>query len=205
MPSMRGIEKPQMSASIRPTVMPRPASATARLAVTDDLPTPPLPEATRMTRVLAGNRSVGARSLARFRAIAMASAFSALVISAQLMRTSPTPGNEPTRSMMSRRSWAQWTPGSGQRQRDDDHGTLGGATVGPVGAVVGAAQHDARHPGGQLALGGDDHLASHAQLDDVGSQLGVDHMGEHGRHLVDRGSLRKLRRRHGDILLARTV
>ena len=60
-----------------------------------------------MTRVLAGNRSVGARSLARFRAIAMASAFSALVISAQLMRTSPTPGNEPTRSMMSRRSWAR--------------------------------------------------------------------------------------------------
>ena len=47
-PSMRGIENPQMSASSTPTVSPRAASAAARFAVTDDLPTPPLPLPTAM-------------------------------------------------------------------------------------------------------------------------------------------------------------
>ena len=46
--------KPQMSASSTPTVSPRAASAAARLAVTDDLPTPPLPLATASTRVVDG-------------------------------------------------------------------------------------------------------------------------------------------------------
>ena len=45
MPSMRGIEKPQTSASTTATLWPRWASATARFVVTDDLPTPPLPDA----------------------------------------------------------------------------------------------------------------------------------------------------------------
>src|SRR5437764_11354478 len=40
-----------MSASTTPTDSPRSAIATARLTVTDDLPTPPLPEATAYTRV----------------------------------------------------------------------------------------------------------------------------------------------------------
>ena len=40
-----------MSASTTPTFSPRPASAAARFTVTDDLPTPPLPEATAYTRV----------------------------------------------------------------------------------------------------------------------------------------------------------
>ena len=53
-PSRRGTEKPQMSASRRPTTSPRWASATARLTVTDDLPTPPLPEDTARTRAVAG-------------------------------------------------------------------------------------------------------------------------------------------------------
>ena len=48
---MRGIEKPQTSASTTATRLPRWASATARLVVTDDLPTPPLPEAMSSTRV----------------------------------------------------------------------------------------------------------------------------------------------------------
>ena len=52
-PSMRGIEKPQMSASSTPTVRPRAASAAARFAVIDDLPTPPLPLPTAITRVVA--------------------------------------------------------------------------------------------------------------------------------------------------------
>src|SRR3712207_2621201 len=40
-----------MSASTTPTERPRFDSAAARLTVTDDLPTPPLPEATAYTRV----------------------------------------------------------------------------------------------------------------------------------------------------------
>ena len=43
--SIRGMECPYTSASTRPTVSPLCAIATARLAVTDDLPTPPFPEA----------------------------------------------------------------------------------------------------------------------------------------------------------------
>ncbi len=43
MPSRPGIEKPKTSASTMPTRRPRAASATPRLAVSVDLPTPPLP------------------------------------------------------------------------------------------------------------------------------------------------------------------
>ena len=50
-PSIRGMEKPQTSASTTATSRPRPARATARLVVTDDLPTPPLPDAMSSTRV----------------------------------------------------------------------------------------------------------------------------------------------------------
>ena len=67
-----GTLKPQMSASRTPTVSPLAASAAARLTVTDDLPTPPLPLATARTRVVDGT-SVGAacsRALNRARCIA---------------------------------------------------------------------------------------------------------------------------------------
>ncbi len=50
-PSMRGIEKPYTSASMTPTEWPRCASATARFVVTDDFPTPPLPDEMRRQRV----------------------------------------------------------------------------------------------------------------------------------------------------------
>ena len=50
-PSIRGIEKPYTSASITATLWPCWASATARLAVTEDLPTPPLPEEISSGRV----------------------------------------------------------------------------------------------------------------------------------------------------------
>ena len=40
-----------MSASMTPTLSPCAASAAARFAVMEDLPTPPLPEVTAMTRV----------------------------------------------------------------------------------------------------------------------------------------------------------
>jgi hypothetical protein len=45
-PSIRGTEKPYTSASSTPTDRPSAAIAAARLTVTLDLPTPPLPEAT---------------------------------------------------------------------------------------------------------------------------------------------------------------
>ena len=61
-PSMRGMEKPHTSASSTATERPRFARATARLTVVDDLPTPPLPEAMRSTRVrLAGSANGMAR------------------------------------------------------------------------------------------------------------------------------------------------
>ena len=51
MPSMPGIEKPYTSASRIATSWPALTSETARLTVTEDLPTPPLPDVIPMTRV----------------------------------------------------------------------------------------------------------------------------------------------------------
>ena len=48
-PIIRGMESPWMSASSTPTDRPREAIAAARLTVTDDFPTPPLPDATAYT------------------------------------------------------------------------------------------------------------------------------------------------------------
>ena len=59
MPSRRGTEKPQMSASRIPTTRPREARATARLTVTEDLPTPPLPEAMAKDPGGGGDRRLG--------------------------------------------------------------------------------------------------------------------------------------------------
>ena len=70
-PSMRGTLKPQMSASSTPTVNPCHASAAARFTVTLLLPTPPLPLATAMTRVVRGTSVRGALSAARWRARCM--------------------------------------------------------------------------------------------------------------------------------------
>ena len=66
-----------MSASSTPTDRPRAAIAAARLTVTLDLPTPPLPEATAYTRVsepgwangITGSRGVAAQQLAQFGAL----------------------------------------------------------------------------------------------------------------------------------------
>ena len=57
-PSIRGIEKPQTSASIAATRWPRCASAIERLVVTDDLPTPPLPDEIARTRVRASTKGL---------------------------------------------------------------------------------------------------------------------------------------------------
>ena len=90
---MRGIEKPQMSASSTPTVRPRAASAAARLAVIDDLPTPPFPLPTAMTRVVAEISVGGACCDACKRARCMTVERSSWVISSYSTVTSRDAGN----------------------------------------------------------------------------------------------------------------
>ncbi len=108
MPSSRGTEKPQMSASSTPTVRPRRASSTARFTVTELLPTPPLPLAMARTRVDAGTWVSPACWRAFQRALSITSVRSSGVISPHVMCTSRTPGWMPTRrsmaSLMSARS-----------------------------------------------------------------------------------------------------
>ena len=58
-PSIRGMEKPHTSASTTATFLPRAASATARLVVTELLPTPPLPEAINRQRVFEAGSANG--------------------------------------------------------------------------------------------------------------------------------------------------
>ena len=101
MPNMRGIEKPQMSASSTPTVRPCAASATARFAVTELLPTPPLPLAIASTRALVGTAVSLAFSRAFQRAFVITSERSVAVISPQSMVTLVTPGCVSTRDSMS--------------------------------------------------------------------------------------------------------
>ena len=97
MPSRRGTEKPQMSASSTPTVNPRAASAVARLTVHELLPTPPLPLPIASTWQFVGTALAGAFSRAFHRALLITSARSSAFISPQSMRTSVTPGWRPTR------------------------------------------------------------------------------------------------------------
>ncbi len=95
-PSMRGTLKPQMSASRTPTVSPLDASAAARLTVTDDLPTPPLPLATAITRVVEGTSVGAAFSRAFQRARCIAAVFCSGVISPYSTATAVTPGSPRT-------------------------------------------------------------------------------------------------------------
>ena len=105
-PSMRGIENPQMSASMTPTANPRSASAAARLAVTEDFPTPPLPDAIASTRAPGGTRLGPAVDWACLRATAMAAAFCSASISTQSIDAEVTPGRPSMRVRISRLSWA---------------------------------------------------------------------------------------------------
>ena len=102
MPSRRGTENPQMSASSTPTVRPWRASGTARLTVIELLPTPPLPLAIASTLVVAGTCVSPACWRAFQRALSITALRSSGVISPQSMRTSATPGWTPTRCSISR-------------------------------------------------------------------------------------------------------
>ena len=107
MPSIRGTENPAMSASNSPTVKPRPARPAARLTVTDDLPTPPLPDETARTRVRPGISVAGGFSWARRRARAMTCFFWSGDISLVRTWTNVTPGRLPTRAVTSFCSWVR--------------------------------------------------------------------------------------------------
>src|SRR3954453_7691537 len=96
-----------MSASSTPTFRPRAARAAARLTVTDDLPTPPLPDAIVTTRVVGPTDVCSVRWLMLKRARSMATVFSSAVISVQSSSTFWTPRSEPTRERMSRCSCAR--------------------------------------------------------------------------------------------------
>ncbi len=91
-----------MSASSTPTVRPVAARAAARFTVTDDLPTPPLPDATSTTRVVGASAVSSGRWATFQRALAMAEVFSSWVISVQSSFTWVTPGREVTRARTSR-------------------------------------------------------------------------------------------------------
>ena len=90
--SSLGTEWPQTSASSRPTTRPRRASETARFTLTEDLPTPPLPEATASTLAVAGMSVGTALSWALSRALAMSADRSEGSITPVLTSTSSTPG-----------------------------------------------------------------------------------------------------------------
>ena len=96
-PIIRGIECPWMSASSSPTEIPRAAIAAARLTVTVDLPTPPLPDATAYTRVSDpgwANGMTGSRESPRncLRSSVRCSSF----ITSRLTLTAPVPGTSAT-------------------------------------------------------------------------------------------------------------
>src|ERR1700730_17879517 len=86
-----------MSASSTPTLSPREAIAAARLTVTLDLPTPPLPDATAYTRVSDpgwANGMTGSRASPR--SILRSSVRCSSFITSRLTLTAPVPGTSAT-------------------------------------------------------------------------------------------------------------
>ena len=106
-PSMRGTLKPQMSASSTPTLRPRAAIAVARFTVTLDLPTPPLPLATAITRVVSGTSVGGGLSASCLRTRCMTALRWSWVISANVTPAAVTPGRPRTLDSMSSRIWVR--------------------------------------------------------------------------------------------------
>ena len=161
MPSMRGIEKPHTSASTAATADRGARARSTRLVVTDDLPTPPLPDATARTRVresvnglirgagLTGPRTASTTCSGLAGATPLSSRPAAMISSSVMSRRSTStrsmPGDladglddPPARARPGRRR-----PGRGGRDRHDRGAPVDG---------------DALH---------------HAQLDDRAAQLGL--------------------------------
>ena len=99
--SIRGTEKPQISASSTPTVRPWLARAAARFTVTELLPTPPLPLAIAKMRVFIGTWVAVAFSLAFHRARVITADRSSASISPHSIFTFVTPGCVVTRDSTS--------------------------------------------------------------------------------------------------------
>ena len=132
---------------------PRAARPAARLTVTDDLPTPPLPDEMASTRVRPGISVAGGFSWARRRARAIRSFFWSEDISLVRTCTAVTPGRLPTRAVTSRCSWV--------RKR--------------------AAGGGQGHPHRDRAVVVDVAPQVHAEIDQVVAELGVDDAA-HGAH-----------------------
>ena len=163
-----------MSASSTPTVRPRRARATARLTVTELLPTPPLPEAMASTR--GGGRDVGDR------------------------RRPPGPSSR-ARSITALRSVGVHGPGAhvdrvhtGQRRRRGSRRRC--SDLGPQRAAGDGQGHLDLDRAVLADVDGPDH----AQIDDVGAELGVDRRASAGDRPIARPSSpagRRGRRRRG--------
>ena len=147
---------PRYRRPARPTVSPRRAMATARLTVTELLPTPPLPEAMAITRAVSGMSVAGAGSWASFRARAMTTFRCSASITPVVTATDVTPGSAPTWDSTSLCIWAR----SGQP-----------ATV--------RATSTSTRPSPPIRT-----RVHHAQFHDVGAQLGVDDAPERRPHVV---------------------
>ena len=92
MPSTWGMECPYTSASSTPTCLPLCANAMARLAVSVDLPTPPLPLQTARTRVDASRERPFDRSCTPPRNLVVSAWRSSAVITSKPRATRSTPG-----------------------------------------------------------------------------------------------------------------
>ncbi len=144
MPSRRGTLNPQMSASSTPTVRPRRARATARFTVTELLPTPPLPEAMATTRAVSGMSVAGGSSRAMSRARAMTACFCSASMTPVVTVDRPDAREGPHVQVdVTLDLGPQRASGDGQGHLDRD--------IGPV----------------------DPDPGDHAELDDVGAELGV--------------------------------
>ena len=169
-PSMRGMEKPHTSASITATFWPRWARATARLVVTDDLPTPPLPDAMSSTRVCA--RRVGEGDLAAL----------GVAVGRLAARGGATgrPAASPARAA---RCSSVITP----KERSTDATPMLGERAGDAALDLVAE----RAPGdGEGDLEGDRvavdaHVADHVEVDDRAVELGILDGSKGGDDVVD--------------------
>src|SRR4051794_470469 len=99
-----------MSASRMPTRCPCCDKATARFAVTVDLPTPPLPEHTASTRVEASSERPWVRPLTEPRSFSVSACRSSALMTSKPSVTSWTPSSVAT----SRRTWSSKLERSGQ-------------------------------------------------------------------------------------------
>ncbi len=150
-----------MSASITPTSAPPAARDAARLAVSDDLPTPPLPDATAITDAFGGSvigflpPAAGASPPPAPCSRVRSAVRSAGVITSNVTPTLSTPATAPTRSC----TWCSRSAFMGQP-----------ATVSAIVTSTCAPR--------------DVHAPHHVELDHAAADLGVDHPNQRLANLI---------------------